>query len=224
MKRNIIREIPPAQTDFSRYFDGDCFTSSGQDDYCHNLFIVAHTRNSVGFNETEYNYILENIAARAQEYYDMRSGSNYTVFSSVEDLLTEFFEKCWDQGGSLSEELVAEYLTLTTGKEWAVDIARGYCQGDIVSVVYCKERHPDAKQYGEIWLGAATEFEVIKLDEDGEEIDSCFGYIVADCLAWKDEDYKRLVCDWAGLDLEQTKLERIIGEKHFTKYEYKEVC
>jgi hypothetical protein len=185
---------------------------------------------------------LENIAEWAEEYYDICSGSNYLVFSSVEDMLldyglitsirdnkqikafTEFFEKCWEQGGSLSEELVAEYLTLTTGKEWAVDIARGYCQGDIVSVVYCKECYRDAKQHGEIWLGAATEFEVIKLDEDGEETDSCSGYIVADCLAWKDEDYKRLVCDWAGLDLEQTKLERVIGEKHFTEYEYKEVC
>ena len=52
----IIREVPPEQTDFSYYFDDDGLTEAGGD-YCYNLFIVAQSRRSSGFNEEEYQNI-----------------------------------------------------------------------------------------------------------------------------------------------------------------------
>jgi len=100
---------------------------------------------------------------------------------------------------------------------------RGYCQGDYIEVVYCKEHHKDGvRQYGEIWLGVAKEFDTIDLDENGEEIDTCGGYIVADCQVRTDEDYKRLVCDWACIPYEETRLEMIDSSRIVIQYSYKE--
>ena len=119
-------------------------------------------------------------------------------------------------------DAIAEYLTITTGKTWATSSASGYCQGDYCEIVYCKEYYPEnVRKYGEIFLGCAKEFCVIDLDENGEESDCVGGYIVADCEAWKDEEYKRLVCEWAGIKPEETRLEMIDGYHTDTKYEYR---
>ena len=72
-------------------------------------------------------------------------------------------------------------------------------------------------------MGAAKEFEVIDLDEDGNEVDNCGGYIVADSQAWRDEEYKRLVCEWAGIEESETQLEMIDGSHTYTKYTYRVV-
>ena len=74
---------------------------------------------------------------------------------------------------------------------------------------------------GEIWLGAGKEFYTIELDENGEETDTCGGYIIADCQAWKDEDYKRLVREWAGIPEDETRLEMIDSYRTVTKYTYR---
>ena len=117
---------------------------------------------------------------------------------------------------------IATYLTITTGKTWATSSARGYCQGDYVDIVYCADRYKNGvKNYGEIWLGCAKEFEVIDLDENGEEVDACGGYIVADCEAWRDEDYKRRICEWARIAPEETQLEMIDGARTYTEYSYR---
>lgn len=88
--------------------------------------------------------------------------------------------------------------------------------------MYCVDAYKDgAEQYGEVWLGAATEFCVVDLDADGNETDSCYGYIVADCQAWSDADKKRLVCEWAGIEPEETALELIDGYKTVTQYSYR---
>ena len=102
-------------------------------------------------------------------------------------------------------------ILLKTGKKWTTTSARGYCQGDYCQILYCEEFHQqkDAQAYGEIYLGAGREFCTIDLDDDGNEADACYGYIVADCYAWKDEDYKRLVCEWAGIPEDETRLEMV---------------
>lgn len=88
----------------------------------------------------------------------------------------------------------------------------------------------EAWECGEIWLGCGKEFCVIDVedyaeDEDGEatytETDSVYGYIVADSQAWRDEDYKRLVCEWAGINEEETRLEMIDGSHVCTTYSYR---
>ena len=244
----IVREVPPEQTDFSFYFEDDGLTSAGGD-YCYNLFVVAQSRNSSGFNEKEYQNIQNEIENLLEMYTDIVNKSNYAQYSSVGAMLfdvglinsihytrrikeiTEWLKACLTWGNTSQtrtlaeyepEETTAEYLTFKTGKEWTTDSAYGYCQGDYVEMVYCKEHYTDGvKQYGEIWLGAGKEFYTIELDENGEEADTCYGYIIADCQARTDEDYKRLVCEWAGIPEDETRLEMIDGSRSYTKYNYR---
>lgn len=61
----------------------------------------------------------------------------------------------------------------------------------------------------------------IVLNTTKEEIDSCYGYIVADCEARDDEDYKKLVCEWACIDKAETRLEMIDGYHTYIKYDYR---
>lgn len=250
MTRNIIREVPGEQTDFSFYFEDDGLTEAGGD-YCNNLFIVAQSRNSSGFNEEEYKNIQNKIENLLEMYVDIVSASNYAQYPSIGRMLldyklisnihdtkriqrfTSFFAGCCerpespyanyhDNFSAHNTEKTAEYLTLKTGKEWTTDSATGYSQGDYVEMVYCKEHYTDgAKAYGEIWLGAGKEFYTIELDENGEEGDTCGGYIVADCQAWKDEEYKKLVCEWACIHEEETRLEMIDGSRTYTKHTYR---
>lgn len=60
-------------------------------------------------------------------------------------------------------------------------------------------------------MGCGKEFCVIDVDEGGNETDECYGYIIADCQARQDEDYKKLVCEWDGINEEETRLEMIDG-------------
>lgn len=230
----IIKEIPAEQADFSTYFDNDGLTSVGGD-YCYNLFIVAQSRNSSGFNEKEYQNIQAEIEELLEGYTDIVNKSDYAQYSSIGAMLldhglinnihntkhikayTQFFVDCCEKPVSPysnysdnftahNTEKTAEYLTLKTGKEWATESATGYSQGDYVELVYCKEHYTNgAKHYGEIWLGAGKEFSITFLNE--EEIVG--GYIVADCQAWEENGYKKLVCEYAGIDEAETEIEMI---------------
>lgn len=245
----IIREVPPEQSELSFYFGYDGLTAAGGD-YCYNLFIVAQSRDLIGFNEKEYTNIQNEIKNLLEMYEDIVNKSIYAQYPSIGAMLkdyklidnihntkrikafADFFKRCKTELGrpysghtnfeAHNEEMTAKYLTLKTGKEWATDSAYGYCQDDYVEMVYCPEHYKDGvKHYGEIWLGAGKEFYTIDLDENGEEVDTCGGYIIADCQARTDEDYKRLVCKWAGIPEDETQLEMIEGSQTYTKYNYK---
>ena len=249
MKKYIVREIPAEQADFSFYFDDDGLTEAGGD-YCYNLFIVAQSRNSSGFNEKEYQNIQNEIENLLEMYSDIVNKSNYAQYSSVGAMLkdyglinsihntkcikafTSFFADCntilgapytgREKFEAYNTDMTAEYLTLKTGKQWTTGSAYGYCQGDYVEMVYCPEHYKDGvKHYGEIWLGAAKEFYTIELDESGEETDTCYVYIIADCQARTDEDYKNLVCEWACIPEDETQLEMIDGSRSYTEYNYR---
>lgn len=239
--RNIIREIEPEACDFSYYFDNDGIREAGGD-FCYNLFIVSFDRwNRVeGFQADVYREIvreIENIYDAFQEvkenagkigyYSSYKEAMNFNGLNYNPRLchaLKDFFLDPANDGNDLNDpETVAAYLTITTGRPWDVVSARGYCQGDFCSVVYCKDFHKEPQAYGEIYLGAGKEFCVIDLDDDGNELDAVYGYIVADCQAWKDEDYKRLVCEWAGIKPEETELQMIDYDTRRTivKYDYR---
>lgn len=250
MTKYIIREVPPEQAEFRYYFDDDGLKEAGGD-YCYNLFIIAQSRNCSGFNDKEYQVIQNEIENLLEMYGDIIDKSNYAQYSSIGAMLkdyglidsihntrrikafTDFFKDCEEKPTSpyrnyynkfeaFNTEKTAEYLTLKTGKQWVTSSASGYCQGDYVEMVYCSEHYTGgAQHYGEVWLGAAREFYTIDLDENGEEGDTCGGYIVADCQARKDEEYKKLVCDWAGIPEEETRLEMIESSRMYTKYEYR---
>ena len=247
----IIREVPEEDADFSFYFDDDGLTEAGGD-YCYNLFIVAQSRDSRGFNEDEYKNLQNEIENLIENYSDIVNKSSYAQYQSIGAMLIDnglidnihntsrikafakFLTDCEKICGvpysgrskfdAHNEEMTAEYLTLKTGKQWTTDSASGYRQGDYVKIIYCAEHYKGgAKQYGEVWLGAAKEFYTIELDENGEDGDTCYGYIVADCQACRDEDYKILVCEWAGIPENETRLEMVDGQKTYVKYSYRAV-
>lgn len=227
----IIREVPPEQCYFSFYFDDDGLTElSG--DYYNNLFIITFDRFSKGFNYEEYKRIQTLAEVIIDNFYDIEEGYTYRYNSYKEVMeyhnIPYNSHKChklkeWAKNADTNKtEDIAEFLTITTGKKWTTDSATGYCQGDYVEMVYCPEHYKDGvKPYGEIWLGAGKEFCVIYLDENGEEDYTVWGYIIANCQAWKDEDYKRLICEWACIPEEETQLEMIDGYKTYTKYNYR---
>jgi len=233
----IIREVPQEDADFSYYFDDDGLTEAGGD-YCYNLFIVpADRRRYSGFNMDEY----ESIEAQAQDiiegFHDVNDKwtNGYDSYASYKEVL-EYNNvlyspwKChllkeWAEHADTSDtETIAEFLTITTGKQWRTDSARGYSQGDYVEMVYCEEHYTSGvKHYGEIWLGAGKEFSITFLKETGEEDYTVYGYIIADCQAWTDEDYKRLVCEWAGIPEDETLLEMIDRYNIVMQYTYRAV-
>lgn len=236
MKKHIIREVAPEACDFRLYFEDDGLTEKGGD-YFNNLFIVSNDGYGriSGFNVEEYKNIQQQAETIIDGFDDVKGGivdydgNRITYKSVMEDAGIKYnARKChalkeWAQDADTGEtDDIAAFLTITTGKTWSTASAHGYCQGDYVEMVYCPEHYKNGvKAYGEVWLGAAKEFGVIELDENGEEIDSCYGYIVADSEAWKDEDYKRIVCEWAGIDEAETQLEMIDGSYTTTHYNYR---
>lgn len=221
--RYIIREIPPEQCEFSYYFDDDGIKEAGGD-FCYNIFIIMRERwNRVsGFQADEYQRISDQLREIAEEI-EAGPGEYFSSYKHIMEYYGmkyspkachELKQLCTsDDFDELDPDTVAAYLTLKTGRKWTTTSARGYCQGDYCQILYCEDHHKqiDAQAYGEIYLGAGKEFCTIELDDDGNEIDSCRGYIVADCYvrSWIDEDYKKIVCEWAGISPEETRLEMV---------------
>ena len=228
--KNIIREMPAEHSDLSWYFEGDTFTEKAGD-YCYTLFIVQRDYGRVcGLNSEEYNRVVEEMEGiyedtqtiidergtykKAMELYGIKY--NPAKCHRLKEFLEEYPENY--------PETVAEWLSIKTGKEWSVTSARGYCQGDYVQIVYCPPYNSKqaAIEAGEVYLGAAKEYCVIDIDENGEETDSCGGYIVADSIAYRPEDVKKIVCEWACINTEETILQTISGYTTRTEYEYEE--
>lgn len=234
----IIREVPPEQMDTSFCFDDDGLTAASGD-FNNSLFIVGNSRMS-SFNEAELDKVADEIENLYDNYSDTINKSNYAVYSSVGAMLVDhklvdnihntvkikaYIDFLKDASDSYDPDVLADFLTLKTGKEWTTGNATGYSQGEDVDLIYCKDSYHNngAKIYGEIWLGACKEFLRIELDENGEEQDTCGGFFVADCQAWKDEDYKRIVCEQEGIEEEETQLEMIESEQRITRYTYRKV-
>ena len=237
MVKHIIREVAPEACDFSCYFDGDTFTAASGD-YCNTLFIISNEGYGrlEGYNIDEYKRIKEQANDIINGFEDVRdpgNAYNWTGYRTYKDAMEDIGipytpRKChqlkqWAQDAdSDSPEAIAEYLTITTGKRWTTSSARGYCQGDYVEMVYCPERYAEGvEKYGEIWLGAAKEFCIIDVNDDGTEGDAVYGYIVADCEAWRDEDYKKAVCAWEGIEPAAASLEMIDSATTRTIYSYR---
>ena len=223
----VVREMSPEAADLNYAF-GDGLTERGGD-WNYNLFIVTDNRHT-GFNEKTYADVQREAEYLIDGFSDI-ADKDFCYYSSYKDVMRRLDipynpRKChtlkaWVKDADVAEpDDIAAYLTITTGKKWNCIGVSGYCQGDCVEVVYCEDHYKkeSAQYYGEVWLGCAKGFLVIDVEnyadgEDGEtgydEMDSCGGYIVADCQARRDEDYKRLVCQWADIPENETVLELI---------------
>ena len=244
MIKNIIREVPAEYYDVSSYFDDDGLTSAGGE-YCYNLFIVSNEGwgRIDGFNIDEYKNIQNRIEHILDGFQDVEDkcvdydGRRYTYKDIMQEYGIKYNSRIchalkeWAKNADPENtDSVADYLTITTGKKWAVKGVTGYCQGDYVDVIYCVEYYKDAEAYGEIWMGCCKEFCVIDVEdynegEDGEatytEGDTVYGYIIADSQAWRDDDCKKIVCEWAGINENETRLELIDGYNTYTTCSYR---
>lgn len=233
MKKHIIREIPDEQADLKFYFEDDCFTEKAGD-YCDNVFIVSSDRHGVsGFNIDEYKRIREKAMNVLDGFFDVENGYTdyngdaltYEMILEDEDINVELRNDLikWTNEKETSEPImIAEFLSIITGNDWKSIGIRGYSQGDYVDVVYCPKFTPDntAEILGEVFLGCAKEFSVQDIDGNGNIEDECFGYIVADCEVNGNEDYKRIVCEQAGIEESETQLELIADSYTKTFYTY----
>jgi len=234
MKKHIIREVEPVCSTFKDFLDYDGLTEKSGE-WNNTLFIVSRDYGRLnGFNIDEYKRIMKQAENILDGFQDVQTGltdyngSKYTYKSIMQENGIEYSPtKCsklkkWAESAEYeSIESIAKYLQIITGEYWKVTSAHGYSQKDFCEVLCSAERYTNARKYGEIWLGAAKEFCVIDLDKNGEEIDSCYGYIVADCEAWKDEQYKRIVSEWAGIDPNDAELQMIDGYTVQTVYKYR---
>lgn len=236
MHKHIIREVPAEYSELSFYFDGDTFTQSAGD-YCYNLFIVQRNRHGLnGINTEEYERLMAKADAILDGFSDVEDGmehwdgSKLTYQEVMQDENIPYSDATRDaliawcySGDSTDVDSMADLLTILTGHKWEVTSAAGYCQGDYCQIIYCPgfNSRDVAEQAGEIYLGAAKEFCIIDLDEYGTEEDTVYGYIVADCQAAKDTDYKRIVCEYGGIDPEDTRMEMISASHMYTSYEYR---
>lgn len=231
--RYIIREVPAGECDFSSYFEDEGLTEKCGD-FCCNLFIISNEGYGrlYGFNIETYTDVVKQAENIVYEFANIGGWNNYASYKEVmRDFSIDYNpRKChllkeWAKNAdTYKTESIAEYLSIITDKKWEVATARGYCQGDYVEIVYCPEYYQDGVEaYGEVWLGAAREFCVIELDDDGEEVDYVCGFIVADCQAYDDSDCKKLVCDWYRIREEEATLEVVDSYSTCTIANYKTV-
>lgn len=243
MYKYLFKEVSPESCDFSWYFDCDCFDEKSGD-YNNTLFILYYDRNGyTGINSEEYNNLCDKI-------YDL-----FAVFEEVENNETDSNGKrvtykdyidyygikynstiCHKlkllyktYNGDIDTSIVAAYLRITTGKEWRETSVTGYCQGDYVDIIYCSDNYTEqsAQEAGNVFLGCAKEFSCTDYDDNGQldENTTCYGYIVADNLAFTDEEYKKVIASYQGCKPEEIRLEMIDyhSMKTYTKYDYREV-
>ena len=240
-KKYIIREVPAESAELQYFFDTDAFSEAGGD-WCMNLFILYYDSYSWsrygGFNLDTYEQIKKqaenivdgfcNIDPSPYAYYSYNTYKECMLDNGIEYNSRKCYRlKQWlNRDDATDPEGIAEFLTITTGRQWKSIGVHGYCQCDFCNVVFCTDFYDQqtAKTCGEVWLGCATEYSVSELDDAGEETDTVYGFIVADCQAWTPEDAKKLVCDWYGCQESEAILETISHSYTTTHYDYVEAC
>jgi hypothetical protein len=219
MKKIIAREVNPAHVDFSFYFDDDGLKSVGSENCAVYIVPADRIRNS-GFNMDEYREIEQTADSLIEAFEEVSSENGYYP-TYKEAMLSHNIEytsrKChllkeWaEYANPYDTSAIAEFLTITTGEEWAVEAFRGYSQGDYCEVVYCVDRYTPEhiNEIGKFWLGCGTEF----------CIDDCYGYYVPDTIRWQEgETLRKYLADCYGCKPEELEIYLYDGEHTVTDY------
>lgn len=218
----IIKEV--AAPDFSFYFDGDMFSKEAGN-FGYTVFCITsdyygynHHYNS-GINKNDFEIITREMEQIIEEVCDIAAGCG--CYKNIKELMLDYGMKYNPRNAHILKGLtdvdyiegLCSFLTVKTGRPWASRTARGYCQGDCVDVVYCEDFYTDhaIDIIGELYLGCGKEFS-ITFDKD----DTFFGYFVADCEAWTDADYKKIVCGMEGINPDESIIEMIEGYSTIT--------
>jgi len=223
MNKIIAKEVNPADVDFSAYFDDDGLKSV-EGENCAVYIITADRRRNSGFNMEEYEYIEEQSQDIIDGFHDVNDkwANGYNSYDNYKEVL-EYNnvlyspQKChllkqWAEHADTSDtETIAEYLTITTGEEWAVKSFTGYSQGDYCEVVYCINHYTPEhiNEIGKLWLGCGTEF----------AINNCYGYFVIDELRWEEgKKLRQYLADCYGCKPDELEIYLYDGEHTVTDY------
>ena len=220
MQKIIAKEVHPALIDFSYYFDDDGLKSVGGEN-CAIYIVPADSRRYGGFNLEEYREIEEKAEAIIDGFYNV--GDKYANYKEVMEYngIPYTSRKChllkdWAKyANPYDTRDIADFLTITTGKEWAVKSFTGYFQGDYCEVVYCKAHYSEERitEIGKYWLGCGTEF----------CIDGCCGYYVPDTIRRKEgETLRKYLADSYGCKPEELEIYLYDGEHTVTDYKLME--
>jgi len=238
MKKYIIKEIDPEGMNPLDYFDDDGFNEKGGD-YNNTLFLLTHERYcgySSGINSDEFKRITKQINTLIDLFEDVENKCNsyYTTYKdAIVDAglkynptlchkLKQWINNCtWHP---IDPESIAAYMSIITLKPWDVKTIRGYCQGDIVYVIYCKNNYSEnsIETIGEIYLGCYKEFSITEYNGD-TELDTICGYYVADHEIRHDEDYKSIICEQACINPEEAELQLIDNISYTRNCSYKTI-
>ena len=215
MSRYIIRECN--NPDFSFYFDGDVFSEAGGN-YCYTLFCVTshYGRYSSGINGNAFKDISNEMDSVLEEIDGLCNG--WSDYENIKEIMKDYSLPYSPRKAHELKELLdlsdyierlCGYLTIKTGHKWDSKEARGYCQGDYVEVVYCKDFYTNETIdiIGDLYFGCGKEFCII--DNEESDINTVYGYYVADCQGYQPDDYLRIVCEQEGIEPKEATLELI---------------
>jgi hypothetical protein len=215
MENIIAKEVNPAHVDFSFYFDDDGLKSIGGENCA---VYIPGDRWHDGFNTEEYKQIIAQAESIINGFEDVKSGCYDSYKAVMQDYGVPYTSrKCYllkewvEHADPYNTTDIAEFLTITTGEEWAVKSFTGYSQGDYCEVVYCVSRHTPERitEIGKFWLGCGTEF----------CIDDCYGYYVIDELRWEEgEKLRQYLADCYGCKPEELEIYLYDGEHIVTNY------
>lgn len=141
--------------------------------------------------------------------------------------------------GNDHEDDIVEFLTITTGKKWVCKQYNGYCQRDVVYIIYCADIH--TKEYmdfiGNAAVGCIVEYCISEnpidlLDEDNEErdiddivedtlSDCCYGFYLIDTDAWHEDRAKAKLAEYFGCKADEMELIVIESSYSVTRHNYK---
>lgn len=214
-KKIIAKEVSPSHIDFNFYFDDDGLKSvSGENCACY----IPGGQRTTGFNAEEYNDIVKMAEDFIEEYKytgNYESAKNTLPIKFQNKDLTKLLSWLKYADANNTGD-IAEFLTITTGEEWAVRSFCGYSQGDYCEVIYCKAHYSEGHitEIGKFWLGCGTEF----------CIDDCYGHFVIDELRWEEgEKLRTYLADSYGCKPEELKIYLYAGEHTVIDYKILQV-
>lgn len=223
------------------------------------VFVIGD-RGTCYLNKSEYESICGDIDALVEEFdnltdlkdrgYSRADINAYSYYQSYKDIVNDVlrddrylkysptlikrlktFAENYD---CYSLEQVAEFLTITTSKEWIYTTYRGYCQGDYCEMVYCADVH--SKEYMDLigygTVGCVTEFSISEnpieiADRDIDDIiedaqaDCCYGYYLTDDDVWNEDIMKSKLAEMAGCTIDEIAVIIIENTYTTTHHDYK---
>ena len=233
MGKYIFEEV--FESDLSGFFYGDGY-SEAAGDYCYNVFPVLDDGRGYSYNywsainEEAFKDLTREMDNVINEADDLVN--NWSYYKNIREIMLDYHLPYNSHNAHKIKEMIdnddyieclCDYLKIKTGKKWEAVSVRGYCQGDYTEVIYCTEFYTDhsAEVVGEMVLGCGKEYHFISLDDNGEEIEDVYGYYIADCEAWDDEDVKKILCGYEGLNPDDVELRTVDNYKTVTIPSYR---